>query len=183
MRLSTTNRNQISFPPRSDLERLIYKYEDFEQRGFLILAVTLATGVRSDRIAESERFSSLWTKHFLEKVQKRIPKRVNAAALDHDYTIECSDTYYLNSATERWVVKVPGCWHFHGLLAVHPGLANRYWLNGRLNHHLFNDLMSFRSRGKYRPFRITSFLIEPTRSIEDWIRYINKRRQQKVSVL
>lgn len=178
MNLSTVRQTEAQ-----ELEYMIYKYQDYESRGFLILSVTLATRVKSDAFAHSYCFSPIWTKYFLEKVYKRLPKRFSPTVLDHNYTIECSDQRCLQDDGKGRPLIRPGFWHVHGVIAVHPCVSRLYWKNGQLNHHLYRDICSFQSLGKYRPCRVTDFLIEPADNVEDWIRYINKTRQQKVPTI
>lgn len=196
----------------SDAQLLIHKYRDYQSRGFLVLTVTLSTRVRSDAIAASEKFSCMWTKHFCEKLEKRLPKNRVRALLDHDYQIEKSNfehqKYDLALQDDKLILAAhrsrietlrrkgwrstpdnanelhrSGIWHFHGLVAVDPLVADRFWSNDSLNHHLYNDLHSFELAGRYRPFRITSFLIEPIRSLDAWVSYIRKRRQEKIAIV
>lgn len=141
-------------------------FESYRDKEYLVLAVTLSTYVKTRSVAESPAFEMLWTRDFLSRVQRRIPRKALAGSFVETFNIECSPE---------------GNWHFHGLLAVAPEHAERIWSNGKLSRQLERDLLTFRKRGDYRACRVNSFLIEPVKSIEDWVRYINKPWQQKIN--
>src|ERR1017187_10977048 len=108
---------------------LFSRFKYYQEQGFLVLAVTLSTCVTSDFVARSERFSQIWSKHFLEKLHKRLPKNLKATSLDYEYLIEQSPDGY---------------WHFHGFVAVAANVADRFWTTEEgLNHHLKRDLNLF----------------------------------------
>jgi len=135
---------------------LTKKYEHYEKQGHLILSVTLSTYIKSAMYAASDRMRHFWDQHFIRRVQKRLPKQL---VFDHDWIVEKSPDGYF---------------HFHGFIAVIREYAFRLWNDNHLNKRLTRDLYSFRSAGKYRPFRLNSFLIEPVNSVVAWSTYITK---------
>ena len=44
---------------------LFSRFKYYQEQGLLVLAVTLSTCVTSDFVARSERFSQIWSKHFI----------------------------------------------------------------------------------------------------------------------
>lgn len=135
---------------------LLSKYQHYQHQGHLVLAVTLSTYITSEFYAASDRMRHMWDQHFLRRVQRRLPLK---AAFDHDWIVERSpDSYF----------------HFHGFLAVTAGYASRLWKGSQLNKRLARDLKSFSKLGKYRPFRINSFLVEPVSNVAAWATYITK---------
>ena len=44
---------------------LFSRFKYYQEQGFLVLEVTLSTCVTSDFVARSERFSQIWSKHFI----------------------------------------------------------------------------------------------------------------------
>jgi hypothetical protein len=138
--------------------QLKLKCNGYLRQGHLVLAVTLSTYVKSDRIAHSDRMRHMWDQHFIRRVERCLPYR---AALDHDYVLE--------ESSDR-------NWHYHGLLAVRSEFAYRLWKQDRLNPRLDNDVKSFAKAGRYRPFCINSFLIEPIDNPDAWCQYITKQR-------
>ena len=150
---------------RSRQSLLFSRFKHYQEQGLLVLAVTLSTCVTSDYVARSERFSQIWSKHFIEKLHKRLPKNLKPTFLDYEYLIEQSRDGY---------------WHFHGFVAVAPNVAERYWTTEGLNHHLERDVKSFRKAGKYRSCRVNSFLIEPVTSCYRWSNYCTKSRDPTI---
>ena len=145
------------FRSRSRFKRdIAEKYESYRSAGHLVLAVTLSTFIKSEQYAASDRMRHMWEQHFLRRVRKRLPK---SAPLDYDWIVERSPL---------------GHFHYHGFLAVTEAYGYRIWKSNRLNKRLFRDLRSFSKAGKYRPFRINSFLIEPVHTVDAWARYITK---------
>src|ERR1039458_829889 len=135
---------------------LLKKYRHYYSQGHLVLAVTLSTYIQSESYASSDRMRHLWDQHFIRRVKRRLPVNV---PLDHDWILERSPEGYF---------------HYHGFLAVSAKYSDRLWKNNQLNKHLTRDLKSFTEAGKYRPFRINKFLIEPVHNIADWTTYITK---------
>ena len=144
---------------------LFSRFRYYQEQGLLVLAVTLSTCVTSDFVARSERFSQIWSKHFIEKLHKRLPKNLKTTSLDYEYLIEQSPDGY---------------WHFHGFVAVAANVAARFWTTEGLNHHLKRDLNSFRKAGKYRSCRVNSFLIEPVTNCYRWSNYCTKSKDAKI---
>ena len=144
---------------------LFSRFKYYQEQGLLVLAVTLSTCVTSDFVARSERFSQIWSKHFIEKLHKRLPKNLKTTSLDYEYLIEQSPDGY---------------WHFHGFVAVAANVAGRFWTTEGLNHHLQRDLKSFRKAGKYRSCRVNSFLLEPVTNCYRWSNYCTKSRDAKI---
>ena len=128
---------------RSPAGQLTQRMSGYRKRGHLVLCATLSTLVTSDGFAHSESFSQMWTKHFVEKLHKRLPAGISRNLIDHEYLIQRSPE---------------GFWHFHGFVAVDRSIADRFWKDGILNRHLGKDLLSFRKAGRYRSCRINSFL-------------------------
>ena len=135
---------------------LLKKYQHYDSQGHLVLAVTLSTYIQSESYASSDTMRHMWDQHVIRRVKRRLP--VNAP-LDHDWILERSPDAYF---------------HYHGFLAVTANYSARLWNNKELNKHLMRDLNSFTEAGKYRPFRINKFLIEPVQNIEAWTTYITK---------
>ena len=144
---------------------LFSRFKYYQEQGLLVLAVTLSTCVTSDSVARSERFSQIWSKHFIEKLHKRLPKNLKTTSLDYEYLIEQSRDGY---------------WHFHGFVAVAANVAGRFWTTEGLSRHLHNDLRSFRKAGKYRSCRVNSFLIEPVTNCYRWSNYCMKSKDAKI---
>ena len=163
--LKSLSERGVGLYPRGRISTVQSLFESYKDRGYLILAVTLSTYTRSRALAESIQFEMLWTKDFLDRVLRRVPKEFRSGALFDDFTIECCPM---------------GNWHFHGLLAVSPEIAHRIWADGRVNRHLERDLLSFRKKGDYRPCRVNAFEIEPVERVESWVRYIYKTSHDKV---
>jgi hypothetical protein len=135
---------------------LLTKYQHYDSNGHLVLAVTLSTYVRSERFAESDRMRHMWDQHFIRRIQRRLPIH---ETFDHDWIVERSPDGYF---------------HYHGFIAVPGTYSHRLWKHNQLNKRLTQDLNSFTNAGRYRPFRINSFLIEPIRNIAAWATYITK---------
>ena len=138
--------------------QLQMKCNGYLAQGHLVLAATLSTFVKSDSYARSDAMRHFWDWHFIHRVERRL--HPYKSHLDHDYVLEQSPEGY---------------WHYHGLLAVREPCANRLWKHDRLHPRLEKDLRTFEQRGRYRPFRVNSFLIEPIKSPEAWCRYITKQ--------
>lgn len=172
---------QISkFPKDSLVEQTVSKYSTYQSNGHLILSVTLSTYISDSSFACSSSMRSMWD-HFLLRVERYLPQG-KLHHYDSDFVIECNDD---------------GFYGFHGLLALKSDVEARIWKDQKLNKHLVNDLRSFRNKGKYRKVCINSFCIEnlarnpeerlPHRSshgeqaIKDWVYYIYKRRQLKIT--
>ena len=147
---------------------LTKRFQGYLDEGHLVLTATLSTFVKSDSFAHHERFMSLWDKHFMEKVRKRLPREAGDSAVDHEYIVQCSPE---------------GFWHFHGFLSTSAKYSKRLWSNEQLNRHLFNDLWSFRKAGPYRPCRVNSFQIEPVRKVVAWSRYTTRESDSISSFL
>ena len=135
---------------------LVKKYQHYDSQGHLVLAVTLSTYIRSESYASTDRMRHMWDQHFIRRVMRRLPVNV---PLDHDWILERSPEGYF---------------HYHGFLAVTAKYSTRLWKDHQLNKHLTRDLNSFTEAGKYRPFRINKFLIEPVHNIKAWTTYITK---------
>jgi hypothetical protein len=151
---------------RTPAAQLTQRMSGYRKQGHLVLCATLSTLVTSDGFAHSEPFSQMWTKHFVDKLHKRVPAKSRGTLIDHEYMIQRSPEGY---------------WHFHGFVAVHHSVADRFWLNGILNRHLAKDLLSFRKAGEYRSCRINSFLIEPVEKTGAWTTYISREPDSKSS--
>ena len=151
--------------PNNDLTDRFQCYLD---QGHLVLTATLSTYVTSDAFARSEAFRSMWNKHFMEKVYKRLPVGSRETTVDYEYIIQCSPDGY---------------WHFHGFLATPAPYADRLWTSSGLNRHLRNDLESFRRAGIYRPCRVNSFLVEPVEKIVAWSIYSTREPDSTSSFL
>lgn len=132
------------------------KYKHYKLLGHGVFAVTLSTYIRSEAFAFSDRMSHMWDQHFLRRVRRRLPE---TTSIDHDWIVEKSPE---------------GFFHYHGFLAVPSQYVGRIWQSGRLHKQLNLDLLTFRRAGRYRPFRINSFLIEPVHSVRAWNDYIHK---------
>jgi hypothetical protein len=138
-------------------EELILKYESYRQQGNAVFAVTLSTYVKSRAFA-NEQMPSFWHQHFIYRVVRALPLWAKRK-LDHDYIVECSPD---------------GNYHLHGLFAVPQEATCRIWSGGVLGKGLHRALASFRHAGKYRPFRVNEFLVEPATNIAAWATYITK---------
>lgn len=147
------NLEQCNHTTKSNLS---VKYDHYEKQGHLILGVTLSTYIKSELYAASDRMRHMWDQHFIRRVQRRLPTK---AAMDHDWIVERSPDGYF---------------HYHGLISVSDKYADRLWRNKQLNRRLTRDLNSFTNAGRYRPFRINTFLIEPVHNIAAWATYITK---------
>jgi len=138
---------------------LIERFQCYLDQGHLVLTATLSTYVTSDAFAKSEPFRSIWDKHFMEKVKKRLPVGNRETTVDYEYIVQRSPDGY---------------WHFHGFLATPAPYADRLWTSSGLNRHLRNDLESFRRAGIYRPCCVNSFAIEPVQKVVAWSTYITR---------
>lgn len=173
--------HQTSVTRLSDVESHTIKFADAQTKGFLLLAVTLNTTVTEKIVADGEMFEKLWSKHFLGKIDKHLPKHRGNHLYHHDYTIELSDGTQQSGEVPASFWQA-GFWHFHGILAIRPDASPYVWRDGSLNNALARDLRSFKTKGKYRLCAIPSTYIAPVSDLAGWLRYIHKRRQQKIPV-
>jgi len=155
-------------------EQLTTLYRELQKQGHAVFAVTLSTFIKSASFASPARMQHMWDQHFIRRVRRRIPE---PSPLHHDFVIELSPP--LMPVITQEEDRVPAYsteryFHYHGFLAVQARHANRIWTKGQLNKQLFDSLVSFKSAGKYRPFRIPSFDISPIKSVEAWTAYILK---------
>lgn len=141
-------------------EMLTTKYDAYLQDGKAVLAATLSTYVTSATFARSGRMHNLWDEHFMHRVRRCLPRRLEWK-IDYDYVIELSPA---------------GHYHYHGLLAL-PQPYGDWLCDGPRRRQLNRDLDSFRRAGAYRSLRINSYRIEPIRpdgSMDALARYLTK---------
>jgi len=139
-------------------ENLIKKYIHYQSNGNAVFFVTLSTFITSAWFAHSDRMSSFWNKHFIHRVKACLPYKFKNK-IDHDYVIERSPD---------------GFYHYHGLLALPSEQAHRIWKEGKLVHRLDGALQSFKRAGKYRPFCVNAYEIEPAANPAACAKYFTK---------
>lgn len=141
-------------------EMLTTKYEAYLEEGKAVLTVTLSTFVTSAVFASSGRMHNMWDQHFMHRVHRCLPYRLEWK-IDYDYVIELSPA---------------GHYHYHGLLAL-PQPYGDWLCDGPRSRRLHRDLDSFSRAGAYRTLRINSYRIEPIRSdgsVGAFARYLTK---------
>lgn len=145
-------------------DHLVMKYDHYRAIGHGVYAVTLSTYVKSERRtfnrssdSADDRWRMFWDHHFIFGVKRSLPFK---AKIDHDWVLECSPEGYL---------------HYHGLLAVDASHKHKLWTQSGLNKRLRRRLDSFSDRGKYRPFRINKYLVEPVENVKAWSCYSTKQ--------
>lgn len=152
-------------------DELILKYAHYEETGLRLFAVTLSTCVKSSWYVKKSDLRSLWERHFIYRIKKRLPYKLKSK-IDHDFVIES-----------------PSCngggYHFHGIVALTPEGAERIWFNGALHKQLVRDLDSFRACGRSRPCNVNKYLVEPIAAgkRDSWIQYITKESDLVASSL
>jgi hypothetical protein len=155
------NTFRTTLQAKIEAELLATKYRGYASQGMLVLAVTLSTYVPSDRFAASAAMSYFWNEHFIRRIRRVLPFKLQNK-LDHDYVVEKSPDGY---------------WHYHGFLVVPMEAAHRIWHDGALDQRLKRDLDALHTAGEYRPFQLNKYLIEPVRedsNEEAWAGYITK---------
>ena len=115
-----------------------------------MFATTFSTFTKSQHVAVRE-FPRVWDREIIYRISKYFPSHLNNR-IDHDWIMEMS---------------LDGHYHYHGLIAVDNELTKYIWRGNEINPNLKRDLDALSSKGKYRPFRIPKYLIEPIDNI--WV--------------
>jgi hypothetical protein len=104
----------------------------------------------------------MWDKHFIGRVQEALPVKAKEK-IDHDYLMEMSPEGY---------------WHYHGALAVPSRFGESLWKSKEraLHPRFAKAIYGLRDRGKYRLFKINSYLTEPMVNVAAWFTYITKQQ-------